>query len=53
MKGGTGLGLSIAKKIVKDHEGKIWAESEEGISTTVFIKLRKYKEDKMSKKILL
>jgi signal transduction histidine kinase len=26
--GGSGLGLFIAQKIIKDHNGKVWAESE-------------------------
>lgn len=37
--GGTGLGLAITKEIIDKHLGKIWIESEEGVGTTVFLKL--------------
>jgi signal transduction histidine kinase len=36
---GTGIGLSICKKIVERHNGRIWVDSEAGISTTFYIKL--------------
>ena len=41
-KGGSGLGLAIAKKIIEDHAGEIWAESEIGVGTTIFFTLKKY-----------
>ncbi len=34
-----GLGLSIAESIVKEHNGRIWAESENGINT-FFVSLK-------------
>ncbi len=36
---GTGLGLSICFGIVQEHGGRIWAESEIGIGTSMLIEL--------------
>lgn len=41
-KGGTGLGLAIAKKIIGEHGGCIWAESEQGVGTKICFTLPKY-----------
>lgn len=39
VQGGVGMGLTIAKKIVERHQGKIWAQSQEGVGTTIYIEL--------------
>ena len=39
--GGTGLGLAIAKKIIEDHGGQIYAESEKGKGTKISFSLPK------------
>ena len=34
---GSGIGLSICRKIVNNHNGLIWAKSEEGLGTSFYI----------------
>lgn len=36
---GTGLGMAIVQRIITDHDGEIFVETEEGIGTTVSIEL--------------
>ncbi len=43
-KGGSGIGLSIVRKIIEDHNGRIWATSKEGMGTEIHFVLRKYQE---------
>ncbi|NNM68138.1 MAG: ATP-binding protein, partial [Spirochaetales bacterium] len=36
---GTGLGLAIVERLVFDHQGSVWFESQPGFGTTFFVEL--------------
>lgn len=40
---GTGLGLAITKEIVQRHDGDIWAKSQEGNGTAIYVELPVYR----------
>lgn len=43
---GSGLGLFVIRKIIEDHEGRTWAESEgEGKGATMIVELPVFKGD--------
>ncbi|MFQ7672507.1 MAG: ATP-binding protein [Clostridium sp.] len=46
--GGSGLGLSIVEQIISAHGGKVWAESVEGVGTSIIFTLKKAKNTDLS-----
>ena len=50
--GGSGIGLSIVKKILEDHEGKVWATSKENVGTVIYFVLRKYQEPEAAQPVV-
>lgn len=46
--GSSGLGLAISKQIVENMGGSIWAVSNEGEGTSLFVSLKKYPKEGMA-----
>lgn len=49
--GGSGLGLAISKRIVEEHGGKIWAESDGNNGTDVIFTLKNWRDDYIEENI--
>lgn len=49
--GGTGLGLAITRQIIESHNGMIYATSDVGKGTTMYIRLLKYSGKNYTKKL--
>lgn len=49
--GGSGLGLAISKRIVEEHGGRIWAESDENNGTNIVFTLKNWRDDFIEKNI--
>ncbi len=42
--GGSGIGLSIVKKILDEHDSKVWVSSKKNVGTVIYFVLKKYQE---------